>query len=143
MDRDEILLRMSDDTRMHIDSVMDMYLAPFARLIGIEIDSIEKDRVECHLDITPENMNSMGRGHGGVIFSLIDHTFAIHTNMTHPATGQSANISYYRPATGRIRAVSTPINRSRSLEMYDVKAYGENGKLVASAVCTAFILRSE
>ena len=40
MDRDDILGRMSEDTRQYIDSVLDMYNAPFARFIGLEIETI-------------------------------------------------------------------------------------------------------
>lgn len=143
MDRDEVLGRMSDDIRQCIDAVMDMYNAPFARFIGLEIESIDRDRVECTLDLRPELMNSMGRGHGAAVYGLVDHTFAIACNMLHPCTGQNSQISYYRPASGRLRAVCVPINRSRSLEVYDVRVYGGEGKLVASAVCTAFVLKGE
>ncbi len=143
MNRDEILAKMSDDTKQYIDSVFDMYNAPFARLMGVEIASIERDRVECYLDIRPDQMNSMERGHGATIYTLIDHTFAILCNMTQMATGQATNVTFYRPAFGRIRAVAVPINRSRSLEMYDVRVYNEEGKLVASSVCTSFVLRKE
>lgn len=143
MDKEDILSRMSEDVRCHIDNIMPMYEAPFARYIGLEIDSISSDRVECSLVLTPELMNSMGRGHGGAIYSLMDHTFAIACNMVHPCTGQSSTISFYRPAEGRIRAVCVPVNRSRSLEIYDVGAYAENGKLLASGTFTSFVLRRD
>lgn len=134
---------MSEDVRIHIDRIVPMYEAPFARYIGLEIESVEADRVECSMVLTPQLLNSMGRGHGGAIYSLMDHTFAIACNMVHPCTGQSSTISFYRPAEGRIRAVCVPINRSRSLELYDVRAYGENGKLLASGTFTSFVLRSD
>lgn len=143
MDKEDILSRMSEDVRCHIDNIMPMYEAPFARYIGLEIDSISSDRVECSLVLNPELMNSMGRGHGGAIYSLMDHTFAIACNMVHPCTGQSSTISFYRPAEGRIRAVCVPVNRSRSLEIYDVRAYAENGKLLASGTFTSFVLRRD
>ena len=34
MDRDELLNRMSDDVKQYADNVMDMYNAPFARMMG-------------------------------------------------------------------------------------------------------------
>ncbi|MDO5852475.1 MAG: PaaI family thioesterase [Thermoplasmata archaeon] len=143
MDRDAILARMSDDAKPYIDAIVDMYEAPFARYIGIEIESLEKDRAVCSLELRPELMNSMGRGHGGAVYALIDHTFAIACNMSHPSTGQSNNVVFYRPASGKLTAVCVPINRSRSLEMYDVRVLNGEGKLVASSTCTAFVLRSE
>ncbi len=141
MDRDEVLSRMSDDVKDRIDGVMMVYEAPFARYIGVEIDSLAADRAVCHLDLRPELLNGMGRGHGGAVYALMDDTFALICNMNRPCTGQFTNISYHRPAFGRITAVAVPINRSRSLEYYDVKAYNEEGKLVASATCCAFVLK--
>lgn len=140
MERDEILSRMDAEMRPHIDDVMQMYEAPFARFLGLEIVSISSNRVECSMEVAPELMNSMGRGHGGAVYSLMDHTFAIACNIGRRCTGQSSVTTYYRPAKGVIRAVCVPINRSRSLETYDVRAYSEEGKLVASAQCTAFVL---
>ncbi len=143
MNREELAARMSEDTKVYADRVMDMYNAPFAREMGIEVLSVEADRVECTLELKPEHMNSMGRGHGAAIYALIDHTFAIATNMVHDATGQSNSVSFYRPASGTLRAVCVPVNRSRSLEVYDVRVYSEEGKLIASSTCTAFVLRRE
>ena len=141
MDREELLSKMSDDVKEYVDNVMDMYNAPFAREMGIEIVSVSNDEVVCEMELRPEQMNSMGRGHGGAIFALVDHTFAIHCNIMHPCTGQNTTINFYRPAQGRLRAVSHPINRSRSLEVYEVRVLSEEGKLVASAVNTAFVLK--
>lgn len=141
MDEKELSSKLADDCQDYLSNVWEMYQAPFARFLGIEIESVEKDRVVCSMDIRPEHLNSMGRGHGGAIYSLIDHVFAIACNMIHPCTGQSTSTSYYRPASGKIMAVCVPVNRSRSLEVYEVKAYGENGKLIASSTCTAFVLK--
>ncbi len=143
MDADGLRSRMSPDTVQYADRVMDMYGAPFARWLGIEIESVSADSVVCSLELKPEHMNSMGRGHGAAIYGLIDHTFAIMTNMAHDATGQNTDVSYYRPAQGRITATAVPINRSRSLEVYDVRVTSEEGKLIASAVCTSFVLRRD
>ena len=141
MDREDLLSRMSDDVKGYVDNVMDMYNAPFARMMGIEIVSVSNEEVVCELELRPDQMNSMQRGHGGSIFALVDHTFAIHCNISHPCTGQSTTINYYRPAQGRLRAVSHLINRSRSLETYEVRVLSEEGKLIASAVNTAFVLK--
>ena len=143
MNADELRSRMDDDIVQYSDNVLDMYNAPFARMMGIEIVSLSEDEAVCEMELRPDQMNSMGRGHGGSIFALVDHTFAIACNMVHPCTGQNSHVSYYRPASGKLRAVCVPINRSRSLEVYDVRAYSEEGKLVASAVCTSFVLKGE
>ena len=143
MDREEILACMSDDIKQYVDNIVDMYNAPFARMMGIQIVFLEKDRAVCEMRLEPEFMNSMGRGHGGAVYALMDHTFAILCNLIHPCTGQSSTVQYYRPASGTLKAVCTPINRSRSLEVYQVMVYSEEGKLVASATNTSFVLKRE
>ena len=143
MNIDELRSMMSPDVREYAERIMEMYEAPFARFVGLEISEISRDRVVCYLDLRPELMNSMGRGHGGAIYTLIDHTFAIAANLVHDSTGQNTNVSFYRPAQGRLTAVAVPINRSRSLEVYDVRVTNDEGKLIASSVCTAFVLRRD
>lgn len=140
---EEFLSRLGESARPNADRIRAMYDAPFARTMGIEIQSVDGDRVECYMDLRPEFMNSMGRGHGAAIYALIDHTFTIAANMVHDATGQSSTVAFYRPASGRIRAVCVPVNRSKSLEVYDVRVYSEEGKLIASSTCTAFVIRRD
>lgn len=143
MDAEDIAGRMSPDIRHLVDRVVTMYEAPFARFLGVEIESIEADRTVCTLDLRPDLMNSMGRGHGAAIYGLIDHTFAVACNLERDCTGQSSSVTYYRPAFGRLTATCVPINRSRSIEVHDVRVTSEEGKLVASSVCTAFVLRRD
>ncbi len=141
MNDEELRARMSEDIREYADNVMNVYNAPFARMMGVEVVSISVDECVCEMEIRPDHMNSMGRGHGAAIYALVDHTFAILCNLKHLCTGQSTTINYYRPAQGRLRAVCKPINKSRSLEIYEVRVFSEEGKLVVSAVNTAFVLK--
>ncbi len=131
---------MSEDARQYADRVCDMYNAPFARVMGIEIVSVSTEKTVCEMELKPEMMNSMGRGHGAAVYALLDHAFAVASNLMGDATGQSTEVKFYRPASGKLIAAATLINRSRSLEVYDVRAFSEEGKLIASATCTAFRL---
>lgn len=140
MDREELLPLMSEDTRQYADRVLDVYSAPFAQHIGLRIESISSEQTVCTMDVKPFMINSMGRVHGAVISALMDHTFAIMSNMTYDGTGQSMEIKYYRPGTERMRCICRPINVSRSLGIYETRVYSEEGKLIASATCTAFII---
>ncbi|MBP5394576.1 MAG: PaaI family thioesterase [Candidatus Methanomethylophilaceae archaeon] len=128
----------------YMDRIEEMYNAPFVREIGIELVSMDDKEVRTRLELRPELLNSHGIGHGGVVYALADHTFAFATNIKQDATGQSATISYFRPATGKyIEAVSTLINDSRSLSIYRVDVLSDAGKLVASGMFTAFKIRRE
>lgn len=134
---------MSDDTKQYVDRVLEVFDAPFARQMNIQIESVSYDEVVCTMGVEPFMINSMGRLHGGAIYSLMDHTFAIISNMTRDGTGQSMEVKYYRPADSDLRCVARPINLSRSLGIYDVRVYSKEGKLVASSICTGFVIKSD
>lgn len=128
----------------YMDRIEEMYNAPFVREIGIELVSMDDKEVRTRLELRPELMNSHGIGHGGVVYALADHTFAFATNIRQDATGQSANISYFRPATGKyLEAVSSLINESKSLAIFRVDVFNDAGKLIASGMFTAFKIRRE
>ena len=137
---DEIRSRITDP-EIDPERVMTMYRAPFARMLGIELVSVGKEGAICTMELLPEHLNSMGRGHGAAVYALMDHAFAFASNAYADGTGQSTEVKFYRPALGKLTAVASPVNKSRSLEVYDVRVTSEEGKLVASAVCTAFMLR--
>jgi acyl-CoA thioesterase len=140
MDMEQLLPKLSEDAKPYAERIMEVFDAPYAAHMGVEIESISIDEVVCRMDIQPFMINSMGRMHGGAIYSLIDHTFAIISNMTRDGTGQSIEVKYYRPANSSLRCVAKPINLSKSLGIYDVKVYSDVGKLIASATCTGFVI---
>jgi len=142
MEKAELLPLMSEDTKQYADRVLKVFSAPFAQHMGLKIESISMDEVVCSLEIQSFMINSMGRVHGGAIYALLDHTFAIISNMVHDGTGQSTEVKFYRPATTNLRCVAKPINLSRSLGIYDIRVYSDEGKLIASSTCTGFVIRN-
>ncbi len=140
MEDSEFLAKMSPGTHVHLDRIKDLYSAPFARDLGVEIESISEDGISLYVDIVPKHINSRGFVHGAVIYGLTDHTLAFCANMEEEAVGQNCNIIYHRPMTeGRLISKSRLINRSKSLKTYEINTYC-NGKLISSSVCTAFRL---
>ena len=140
MEDREFLAKMSPDTHVNLDRIRDLYSAPFARDLGIEIENITKDEVSLYVDIVPKHINSRGFVHGAVIYGLTDHTLAFCANMEEEAVGQNCSIIYHRPLQeGRLISRSRVINVSRSLKTYAIDTYC-NGKLISSSVCTAFRL---
>ena len=140
MEDDDFLALMSLDTHAYLERVKDIYCAPFARQMGIEIDHISKDEVSLYLDIRPDHINSRGFVHGAVIYALMDHTLAFAANMEEEAVGQSTNVLCHRPLTeGRLYSKSRVVNVSKSLKTYEIDTCSK-GKLISSSVCTAFRL---
>jgi len=143
MDEAELRTKMSESVRDNSQRVMDMYNAPFARHMGFEIDYVSEEEVRCSMKMQDWMMNSMQRVHGGAIYFLMDHTFAVLDNLMHDGTGQSMEVKYFRPATSDMHAVAKKINVSRSLGVYEVKVYSADDKLLASATATGFTIRKD
>ena len=140
MDMEQLIPKLSGDAVRYADRISDVYDVSYARLMGFEIDTIDTENVSLYLDIRPEHINSRGYVHGAVIYGLIDHTLAFAANMTEESVGQNVSIIYHRPMReGRLITKSRLINTSRSLKVYEICAYCD-GKLIASAICTAFRL---
>ncbi|PRP68339.1 thioesterase [Nonlabens agnitus] len=55
-------------------------LDPFSTWLGIEIVSVEVGRVKLGMTIRPEMLNSMGKAHGGITYSLADTAFGFTSN---------------------------------------------------------------
>ncbi len=140
MNIERISEHLSEDCKQFSEKILEVYNAPFARDLGIEIEKISSDEVSLYLDIQPKHINSRGFVHGGVIYTLMDHSLAFASNLCGEAVGQSSNIIYHRPVKeGRLYSKLTIINKSKSLLIYDVKVTC-NGKLIASSTLTAFRL---
>ncbi|HEY0366124.1 MAG TPA: PaaI family thioesterase, partial [Pyrinomonadaceae bacterium] len=82
---------------------------PFARLLGIELDSIEPGTATLGLTIRHEHTQNHGVVHGGAVASLIDTAtaFAILSLLApkEKITTVDLTISYLRPLTaGRVTA---------------------------------------
>lgn len=140
MDDTEFLLKISDEVKVYLDRIKDLYSAPFARELGIEICSISEDEVSLYIDIVPKHINSRGFVHGAVIYGLTDHTLAFAANMDEEAVGLNCNIMYHRPLKeGRLISKCRTVNKSKSLKTFNIDTFC-NGKLISSSVCTAFRL---
>ncbi|MFC5048551.1 PaaI family thioesterase [Aquimarina hainanensis] len=55
-------------------------LDPFSQWLGIEVLSVEKGRCKVGMTIRKEMLNSMGKAHGGISYSLADTAFGFSAN---------------------------------------------------------------
>jgi acyl-CoA thioesterase len=55
-------------------------LDAYSQWLGIEIINVEVGRVKLGMTIRPEMLNSMGKAHGGITYSLADTAFGFTSN---------------------------------------------------------------
>jgi uncharacterized protein (TIGR00369 family) len=114
---------------------------PFARLLGIEVDSVDKGTATLGLTIRHELMQNNGVVHGGAVASLIDTAtaFAILSHLTanEKITTVDLTISYLRSLTaGRVTATARVLRAGRRVIVVSADVLDNEGRLAATALST-------
>lgn len=141
MDKEQLSTILKDGSEQYLDDIWEMVNAPFFAMNGMEAVSVTPKEVTVRKTIVDRDINSNGFWHGGTIYGVMDHTFAILVNQGCHAVGQSSNINYFRPGRGsEITCKAKFINVSRSLFHVYVEAF-DGEKMVASGTFVAFRLQ--
>lgn len=117
--------------------------APYGRLLGIEIVSIEPDRVRLRLPFRQVLVTIADVVHGGAIASLVDATAtaavwsAASLEGTPRGTTIGFTVNFLAAARGEdVLADARVIQRGRTISVCDVEVTGARGKSVARALVT-------
>ena len=117
--------------------------APFAALVGVEVDVIEVDRVRLRLPFRPEVTTIADLVHGGAIASLIDvaATAAAWSGAEAARSSRGTTIGFTVSflAAGRgqdLAATAEVIQRGRTICVIEVAVAGADGAAVARALVT-------
>jgi uncharacterized protein (TIGR00369 family) len=121
---------------------------PIAKLIGFDIEEIGDGRAVGLIEAGPQHHNPMGTLHGGILCDLADAAMGMAFASTLAAdegfTTLSLNITFFRPVwKSKLRAEARVTNRGKTVGYVECDVTDENGKRVATANSTCFILRGE
>lgn len=113
----------------------DLQPSAFDRLIGLRFDEVTRDGVTASFEIKPDLMQPYGILHGGVLCTVVETV----GSMSGAAwlrggavVGTSNHTNFLRPTReGRLTARSTPVQRGRTQQLWDVDVTDEQGRLVA------------
>lgn len=114
---------------------------PFAKLLGIEVDSVEPGHAVLSMKLRDDLMRNNGIAHGGAIATLIDSSMAI-AIMAQLADGERTvtvdlTIHYLRPVSeGTARASARVVRAGRRVITVSAELFGDDGKLAATAIST-------
>ncbi len=116
-----------------------------AHLLGIVVESFDgsgKGVVSMPLDSRHHNV--LGNAHGGAIFTLADMAFAAGCRGAGlVCVSAQCSISYLLPGTcGPLRAEAVPVRLGRTLAVYDIMVCDGEGRNIAKAVMTGYVLRT-
>ncbi|MBF0570314.1 MAG: hotdog fold thioesterase [Candidatus Omnitrophica bacterium] len=118
----------------------------FAKHLHAEIVEVVNGRAKAKLKIREDYLNGLDTAHGGVIFSLVDYTFALAAN-NQEETGFAINssINFIKSAAlgDEIFADVKEISRSRRLGMYQGFVSNQNGDILAQFQAMAYLKKKE
>ena len=121
---------------------------PIADLIGFEVVEIGDGRAVGSLQAGPQHANPMGTLHGGVLCDIADAAmgmaFASTLAPDESFTTIALSINFFRPVwQARLKAEARVINRGKSVGYLECDVTDENGKQIARANSTCFVLRGD
>lgn len=121
---------------------------PIAKLVGLEMVSIEVGRSVFELQAEPRHANPMGTLHGGVLCDLADLALgtAMATSLEADETFTSLDLSikFLKPIwKSRLRATAQIVKRTRTLGLLECDVTDEGGSLVARVYSTCMVLRGD
>ena len=114
---------------------------PYARLLGMEIVSLERGAATLALTVRPELTRMAGILHGGALASLMDSAsaFAVLTVIgpdSHTVT-IDLPLHFLRPVSeGRVEARARVLRAGRRVVTVTIEAAAASGKIIASALTT-------
>ena len=119
---------------------------PFAKLLGIEIVSAELDRIVGEMTVRDELCTRPAVLHGGAIMAFADTLGALGTIANLSDGARTATIETKTnfiggaPAGSRVIGESTPLHRGRRTMVWQTRVTTVDGKLVAVATQTQFVI---
>jgi len=121
---------------------------PIAELIGFDVEEAGHGRAVCSLQSGPQHANPMGTMHGGVLCDLADAAMGVAFASTLAAdesfTTMTLGINFFRPVwQARLRAEASVVNRGKTIGYVECEVTDQDGKPVAKANSTCFVLRGE
>lgn len=123
--------------------------APFAKTLGMIFTHVSKDRLEAELEVTKERCTIPDVLHGGAIMAMADNMGGVGAFLNMPAGASTTTIesktNFLRaiPIGQKARAVTTPVNIGRTLQVWRTEVSREDGKLAAVVTQTQFIRQAE
>ncbi|MEO3823995.1 PaaI family thioesterase [Actinomadura sp. B10D3] len=119
---------------------------PFARALGVEIDTAGPEEVTGHLDWAPDRCTAGGVMHGGALMALADTLGAACAFLNLPpgtsTTTLESKTNFFRGVKGgHVRGVARPLHTGRTSIVVQTDLFDATGRRVAQVTQTQAVLR--
>lgn len=120
--------------------------AGMANAIGIEIITLTADLVVATMPVDQRTRQPFGLLHGGASAALAETVASLGAFMnidpkTQAAVGVELNANHIRgKRDGIVTATATPLQRGRTIHVWEIRISDEEGRLVCASRCTLAIV---
>lgn len=114
---------------------------PYAQRLGVFIEEIAPGYARVTKTIDPQDVNPMGRAHGGVFLSMSDTVSAAATSSYgYMAVTLSSNFNFFRSAGvgDTLTAEAREVKGGKSVCVYEVHITDQNENLLGSGTLTFY-----
>ncbi|GAB5601534.1 PaaI family thioesterase [Thermus sp. FJN-A] len=116
--------------------------------LGVRYLKLAPEEVVAELPVSPKVHQPFGFLHGGATVALAESVASIGGFLNcppgHAAFGLEINCNHLRKKReGTIRAVGKPLHLGRTTQVWEVKVYDEEGRLLAASRCTLAVVPLE
>ena len=122
--------------------------APFAKMLGVRMTLVTKDRLEAELLVTPDHCTIPATMHGGAMMAFADNMGGCGAFLNMPegmmTTTVESKTNFLRPVPvgQKAIAVTEPVHIGRSLQVWKTEIRREDGKIAAIVTQTQMILKA-
>jgi uncharacterized protein (TIGR00369 family) len=136
----------------HEDPVTDLlerfkkHMPPMSKLMGVELVSVEADRIRARLVAREDMGNGSGILHGGAYMAFADYLGAIGTVANLPkgmvTTTIESKTNFFAPATlgSVIHGESTPLHKGRRTMVWQTRLTNDQGRMLALITQTQMVM---
>ena len=122
--------------------------APFAKMLGVKMTLVAKDRLEAELVVTPDHCTIPATMHGGAMMAFADNMGGCGAFLNMPegmmTTTVESKTNFLRPVPVGQKAIAVcePVHIGRSLQVWKTEIRREDGKVAAIVTQTQMILKA-
>jgi 1,4-dihydroxy-2-naphthoyl-CoA hydrolase len=124
------------------------HLPPMARMLGVELISIEPDRIVAQMEARETMGNGVGILHGGAYMTFADFLGALGTVVNLPKGNSTTTIesktNFFAPAKigSMVRGESIPLHRGRRTMVWQTRLTNAEGRMLALITQTQMVLEA-
>jgi len=133
-------------TPLTLEELKKKYSTSMVSHLGIEFLEVGEDFLKARMPVDDRTRQPLGILHGGASAALAETVGSIAANYcvelkTHFCVGLDINTSHIKMISeGHVTAVGRPLHLGRNTQVWEIKGYNEEGRLISQSRLTMLVM---